>query len=187
MNWQISAYFAGFILLALLLKRMFWREKKTARHPYQRNSVLFSADDRAFFRALQDAVGAEYEIFGKIHVSDIIVPKKSASVRAVNVAFNPIAARHFDFVLCEKKMLSVACALQLQDKSHSNRQNEEDPLLPICEHVGLPFVRFPIKAEYSSLEILEKLRIAMVKEPLSLVETDGRKEPRISNLDDIKF
>jgi hypothetical protein len=187
MNWQITAFFAGFILMAFLLKRLFWRGKKPSRHPYQRNSVLFSADDRAFFRALQDAVGAEYEIFGKILVSDIIVPKKGASGRAVNAAFNPIEGRHFDFVLCDKKTLTVACAVQLHDKSHSSRQKEEDPLMPICEHVGLPFVRFPVKADYADLEILEKLRTAMVKEPLSLVETDGRKEPRISSLDNIKL
>jgi hypothetical protein len=187
MNWQITAFAAGFILLAFLLKRLYWDGKKPSRHPYQRNSVLFSADDRAFFRALQDAAGAEYEIFGKILVSDIIVPKKGASGRAVNAAFNPIEGRRFDFVLCDKKMLAVACAVKLHDKSHSSRQNEEDPLIAICEQVGLPFVRFPIKADYAAPEVLEKLRTALYKEPLSLVQTDGRKEPRISSLDNIKF
>jgi hypothetical protein len=183
MNWQIIAFIAGFILLAFLLKRLFWRGKKPSRYPYQRNSLLFSADDRAFFRALQDAVGAEYEIFGKIRVSDIIVQKKGVSGPAVNAAFNPIEGCHFDFVLCEKKILAVACAVQLHDKT----QSEEDPLMPICENVGLPFVRFPIKADYSAEAIREKLHTAMVKEPLFVVETDGRKEPRISSLDDMKF
>ena len=51
----------------------------------------------------------------------------------------------------------------------------------------LPFVRFPIKAYYSAEAIREKLHTAMVKEPFFLVETDGRKEPRISSLDDMKF
>ena len=187
MNWQIIAFIAGFILLAFLFKRLFWRGKKPSRYPYQRNSLLFSADDRTFFRALQDAVGAEYEIFGKIRVSDIIVQKKGVSGHAVNAAFNPIEGRHFDFVLCEKKILAVACAVQLQDKTQSTSQNEEDPLMTICENVGLPFVRFPIKADYSAEAIREKLHTAMVKEPLFLVETDGRKEPRISSLDDMKF
>jgi len=188
MKWQFIALIAGVgVLMVFLLTRLLWRGKKPSRYPYQRNNLLFSADDRAFFRALQDAVGEEYEIFGKIRICDIIVPKKGVSSHAVKNAFNPIEGRHFDFVLCDKKNLGLACAVQLHDKTQSARHNGDDPLTPICENLGLPFVQFPVNADYSVEGMREKLRKAMVKEPFFLVETEGRKEPRISNLDDMKF
>ena len=129
----------------------------------------------------------EYEIFGKIRVTDIIVPKKGASARAVTKAFSSIEDRYFDFVLCEKINLAAVCVVQLHDTKHSVRQNENDPLILICENLGLPLFRFAITADYSVEEIREKLRKAIIKEPFLLVETDGRKEPRISSIDGLKF
>jgi len=149
--------------------------------------MLFTADEKAFFRTLKDVVDGEYEIFGKIRVTDIIAPKKGASAHAVKKAFNSIEACHFDFVLCEKTNLAVVCVVQLQDKTDSVRQNETDTLIPICENLGLPLVRFAITTDYPVEEIQEKLHKAIIKGPFLLVETDGRKEPRISSIDGLKF
>ena len=149
--------------------------------------MIFKADEKAFFRTLKDAVGGEYEIFCKIRVTDIIVPKKGASAHAVKKAFNSIEDCYFDFVLCEKTNLAVVCVVQLQDKTHSVRSNEKDTLIPICENLGLPLVRFAITTDYSAGEIQEKLHKAIIKGPFLLVETDGRKEPRISSVDGMKF
>ena len=149
--------------------------------------MIFKADEKAFFRTMKDAVGGEYEIFGKIRVTDIIVPKKGASAHAVKKAFNSIEDCYFDFVLCEKTNLAVVCVVQLQDKTHSVRQNEKDTLIPICENLGLPLVRFAITTDYSAGEIQEKLHKAIIKGPFLLVETDGSKEPRISSVDGMKF
>ncbi|PZN69064.1 MAG: hypothetical protein DM484_30485 [Candidatus Methylumidiphilus alinenensis] len=149
--------------------------------------MIFKADEKAFFRTMKDAVGGEYEIFGKIRVTDIIVPKKGASAHAVKKAFNSIEDCYFDFVLCEKTNLAVVCVVQLQDKTHSVRSNEKDTLIPICENLGLPLVRFAITTDYSAGEIQEKLHKAIIKGPFLLVETDGRKEPRISSVDGMKF
>ena len=149
--------------------------------------MLFTADDRAFFQTLKDSVGQEFEIFSKIRVCDIIVPKKGASSRAVEKAFSPIEDRHFDFILCEKYSLAVACVVQLHGLPHTVRQHEKDPLIAICENLGLPFVGFAIKADYSVEEVRDKLHQAINKEPFFLVETDGRKEPRISSIDNVKL
>lgn len=186
MIWQILALSCGFLLLVLLLKRLFWSAKKPPRYPYQRTNLLYSADERAFFRTLKEAAGEKFEIFGKIQVGEIIFPKKGLSESAVINVSNPLESLQFHFVLCEKDTLAIACAVELYDKTQLARQGKFD-LVPICEDVGLPFVRFSTDANYSVGEIRDKLLKAMVKEPLSLVETDGRKEPRISSLDDMIF
>jgi len=178
MAWQIASALAALAVSFGLFKRLGRRGGKLSRHPYQRQAALFSADERAFFLPLKDAVGGEYEIFGKIGVGDIIVPKRGGTGHA-------ISGQRFDFVLCDKKTLRVACAIQLHDKTRPVL--EAVPLQAICESLGLPFLRFQAEADYSAEAIREALRKAMVKEPLHLVEMDGRKEPRISNIDDMKF
>ncbi len=184
MNWQILAAIAAFIILLLFLKRFARRGGKLSRHPYQKHAAILSPDERAFFRALQATVAGEYEIFGKIGVDEIIVPKNGDDRHA----YAPIEGRLFDFVLLEKRSLTVACAIQLYDKTHPGRQaGESDPLPSICENLGLPYLRYHIQAEYDIDALRARLRQAMVKEPFYLKETDGRKEPRISNLDDMQF
>lgn len=175
---------AALVFLALRLMRLSGRGGRSSRHPYQKHSILFAADDLAFYRALKLALGGEYEIFGKIPVDAIIVPKKGARAEV----FSPIAGRQFDFVLCEPNNLAVVCAIQLHDKADPGRQAEpDDPLPAICESLSLPLVRFQVRAEFSAEDVGDRLRQAMVKEPFFLQETDGRKEPRISNIKDIKF
>lgn len=187
MNWQILTWVAGLALTAWLLKRLFWRGKKPSRFPFQLHSLLFSADDRTFFRTLQLAVGDDFEIFGKIPVGDIIVPKQGASEHSVNHALSLIEGRHFDFILCEKHNLAVVCAVQLHGQLHFERQHEPDPVMPLCENLGLPLVNFPVMAEYSCAEIREKLLKAVIKEPFLIMETHGRKEPHISSIDNVKL
>ncbi|HUL12965.1 MAG TPA: DUF2726 domain-containing protein [Methylococcaceae bacterium] len=189
MNWLIVAAVAALIVLTILVKAFSGNGSKAVKHPYQKHSALFSPDDRIFYRALKEAVGEEYEIFGKIRVADIVLPKKGASRNDARLAFSPIAGRHFDFVLCDKNNLTVTCAIQLRDKTNPAKQAEgqKNPLQTVCEAVALPFVRFDIKADYYIPELREKLQVALRKEPFFLVETDGRKEPRISNIEDMKF
>jgi len=179
MAWPLAGGIAALALLLFLLRRVAGRRGKLSRHPCQRQSALFSLDERAFFRVLKDAVGGKYAIFGKIRVDDIILVKQGASREAVDA----IAGRHFDFILCDPDTLSPACAIQL----HGKAQAGPDLLPSICENLGLPLLRFPVQADYSVEDIREKLRKAMAKEPFYLAETAGRKEPRISSIEDMKF
>jgi hypothetical protein len=176
-------------VLPILVKAFTGSGGKAPKHSYQKHSALFSPDDRVFYQALKEAVGDEYEIFGKIRVADIVLPKKGASRDDARLAFSPIAGRHFDFVLCDKNNLTVACAIQLRDKTNPAKQAEgqKNPLQTVCEAVALPFVRVDIKADYHITELREKLKVALRKEPFFLVEIDGRKEPRISNIEGMKF
>lgn len=186
MNGQMIAITAlAILVLVFLMLRGFRRGKKPSRYAYQRRGLLFNPDERAFYWMLQQAIGEDYEVFGKIHAADLILPKKNSAYTGKK-AFNPVEDRVFDFILCEKKSLNVACAIQLNASSQIV-QREQDPLLPICETVGLPLVRFIVQADYSIEIIRERLHQALVKAPLPLGETGGRKEPHISNIDGINF
>ena len=127
------------IAIAILVKTLTAGKSRPPRHPYQKQIALFSPDDQVFHRALTEAVGENYVIFGKIRVADIIVPKKGTPRAEARRAFAPIAGRHFDFVLCEKHNLTVACTIQLTDKTNPARKPDlGNPIKAICETVALP-------------------------------------------------
>lgn len=188
MNSSLLAAVAGVVLLVALFRIFIRHGGKLARLVYQKRGALFSADDRVFFQALKQAVHGEFEIFGKIRVTDLVQPKKMVARDVSRAGLAAIVGRHFDFVLCDVNTLTVACVIQLHDKTNPAHQpDQDDALKPVCDSVGLPLVRFPIKAEYSPEEIRDKLNAAMSKEPLYLMETNGRKEPRISGIEDLKL
>jgi len=189
MNSSLIAAASAVLLLALLFRIFVRHGGKLARLVYQKRGALFSPDDRVFYRALKQAVGGEYEIFGKIRVTDLVQPKKVVASDVSRAGLAAIVGQHFDFVLCDVNTLAVTCVIQLHDKTNPAQQPEykDDALKPVCDSVGLPLLRFPIKAEYSADEIRDKLQAAMSREPLYLIETDGRKEPRISGIENLKL
>ncbi len=111
-------------------------------------------------------------IFGKVRVADIMTTKRGSSASNRQKAFNRIAAKHFDFVLCNPKDLSVTAVIELDDKSHSrlSRQYRDQFLESACTAAGLTLHRFTAKRGYSVLEIRETIY------PKASVAT-GRIEP----------
>lgn len=172
--------------MALLLRIYAGRNAKFSRYPYQRLGAWLSADERIFFGQLQTATEGRYEIFAKVQVTGIIAPNRGYSPKDARYLAQPLGDRHFDFVLCEKKTLAVVCAIELRDQSRASRQ-APDPLPAICESIGLPWVVFALHDTHTVETINDKLHHALLKAPLSFQESDGRKEPSISNLDDLKF
>jgi very-short-patch-repair endonuclease len=71
-------------------------------------------------------------------------------------AFNKIACKHVDFVLCDKE-LNILLAIELDDSSH-NRQDrkERDEIVNAAfRSAGLPLMREPAKHFYD-IDILRQ-------------------------------
>jgi ssDNA-binding Zn-finger/Zn-ribbon topoisomerase 1 len=106
---------------------------------------------------LQQAVGNNAAIFGKVRVADVVEPKPKAGLgrSARQTAFNKISAKHFDFLLCDKEDLSVACAIELDDASHNSkrRQERDEFLKKVCEAAGVPLIQIPAKSAYIISEV----------------------------------
>ena len=69
---------------------------------YQLRKALFTPSEIKFYRELEQAIGEQFIVFGKVRVADIITPEKGLSKSNWQSAFNKISAKHFDFVLCDK-------------------------------------------------------------------------------------
>ena len=133
--------------------------------PYQPAKTLFSPAERSFLGVLDQAVGSEHRVFGKVRVADVATVKAGLGNSARQGALNRIAGKHFDFVVCRASDLSVVCAVELNDKSHSSKraQSRDDLLLKVCQAISLPLLTVPAKSAYSAQDIGSQFLAAVSK------------------------
>ena len=173
MTLLIVVLIIGAIIL-LVLKNMPRTGVKSL--PYQRSKALFTPAERSFLGVLDQAVGAEYRVFGKVRLADVVTTKPGMQPKARNTAFNKIAAKHFDFIICRADDLSVACVVELNDKSHAGKaaQVRDQFKADVCKVAGLPLLSIPAKAGYPIPEV--RARFISVLTPLAIIETPASPE-----------
>jgi hypothetical protein len=127
----------------------------TVDAPYQPAKALFSPAERSFLSALDQAVGSDHRVFGKVRVADLATIKPGLSNAARQGALNRIAAKHVDFVVCRTSDLAVVCAVELNDKSHSSQraQARDELLAKVCRAINLPLLTIPAKTAYSAQDV----------------------------------
>jgi hypothetical protein len=155
MNWIIIATVIIVVLALILAKLSHKKKTEFIDYPYQKTEVLFSPAERSFLGVLSQAVGENAQVFGKVRVADVVGPRKGMSRSEWQKAFNKISSKHFDFLLCNKKDLSVICAIELDDSSHNskNRQRRDTFLSGVCNAAGVPLFHVPAKNSYVIREI----------------------------------
>ena len=160
--------FVVFIVLAALKNKQGGSGK--LGFPYQPAKPLFSAAERSFLGVLDQAVGPEHRVFGKVRVADVAAVKSGLGNSARQGALNRIAAKHFDFLVCRSGDLSVVCAVELNDKSHaSQRAQARDELLAnVCRVINLPLLTVPAKAAYSPQDVRAQFLAAVEPAPLGV-------------------
>lgn len=118
-----------------------------------------SPAERSFFGVLTSVVGGEYSLFCKVRVADVLKPINTTSNKEWYKYFNPIAAKHFDFVLCDVKTLKVIAVIELDDKSHNTKRAKlsDNVKNKAASEANLQLLRFSAKKQYS----IEALRIQL--------------------------
>jgi hypothetical protein len=159
MNSIVVAMFIIAVAVIAVITLIQKKEGSRVDYPYRKIDVLFTPAERSFLGVLNQAVGENVQIFGKVRVADVISPKKDISRSDRQKAFNKISGKHFDFLLCNKNNLSIICAIELNDSSHSskNRQQRDIFLDGVCKTAGVPLITITNKASYTMGEITELL------------------------------
>lgn len=136
--------------------------------PYDPARFLFSPAERSFLGVLDQAVGPEHRVFGKVRVADIAKVKAGLSKSARQGALNRLAAKHFDFVICRASDLSVICAVELNDRSHASRraQARDELVAHVCHAIGLPLLAVPAQQAYSVQDVREQFLTAVSPAPV---------------------
>lgn len=165
---SISALLGFSLLVTLIigLKLLTDRLRRTGSsaggYAYER-APLFSPAERSFLGVLDQALGTEYRVFGKVRVADVLAVARGTDAAKRRSAFNRISAKHLDFVVCAPDDLRVLCAIELNDASHKQavRRDRDDMVAEACRSAELPLVFFTAKRAYSIAEVHEAVRQAI--------------------------
>lgn len=145
MGWVIASVII-LAVVALGVALLYRTRRASARNvPHQRLAHLFTPAERSFLRVLDQVVGDDARIFGKVRVADVLLPGKGVEGRERNEAYHSIACRSFDFLLCDRGDLSVICAVVLDtDTRRAKGRSQQAALLnEVCHAAGIPLIRVP--------------------------------------------
>ncbi len=159
MIWLLATL-AILVFLALILTKLTQSGRvKQSEYPYHKTDTLFSPAERSFYGVLVQTVGANIKIFGKVRVADLVIPQKGLSRSDWQKAFNKIAGKHIDFILCNSDNLSVICAIELDDRSHqaAERQRRDEFIRGVCDKAKIPLIHITAKASYAVNDIRQQL------------------------------
>jgi len=106
------------VLLLVILQRLM----PSVPLSYESRGELFTPAERSFYGVLQQALGGDYVIFGKVRLGDVIHPAKEMGRSGYMTALNKITSKHLDFVICRTGDLSLVAAVELDDKSHRRKE-----------------------------------------------------------------
>ena len=159
MSWVVIAAVIVVVLAVFVLRLSQKKGRQPAEYPYKKLDVLFTPAERSFLGVLNQAVGENAQIFGKVRVADVIAPKKGMPRSDWQKAFNKISGKHFDFLLCDRNDLSVLCAIELNDSSHNSKKGKDRDtfLKAACQSANVPLVQFAARATYNIGEIQSSL------------------------------
>lgn len=163
MEWFVTGMFAvlAFLLFVTRKRRSLPSAVETA--PYVLVDHLFSPAERSFLGVLEQSLGDEFRVFGKVRVADVLGIATCQTRAAWQKAFNQISGKHFDFLLCRPGDLQPVCAIELNDISHARgkRKRRDDFLHQACATAGLPLVFFPAQRTYLVEDVRGAVAVAL--------------------------
>lgn len=138
-----------------------WRHRvaiSAGRYPYFAKTHLLTRSERAFHRALNEAIGDRFAVAVSVRLADVI----NCSREAWTAGHGPlISSKQLDFVLCEPETWGIVMAIELDDPTHqlADRFERDQFLDSAMRAAGVPLLRIHTAASYDA----EALRSAILE------------------------
>ncbi len=157
-----SYLLAAALTLAAILAFL-WRRTDSSLakiYPYQNRGVLFSSAERSCFMAIEEALGKEYRILGKVELRELLAVRKDLTRVGRRHAAKRVDGTVLTFVICRRSDLSVEAAVELDD-ARDPRQGAGflDFALAVA---GIPLLHLPAKESYAPGEVRALLEKELV-------------------------
>jgi hypothetical protein len=155
----VGILFVAAVVIVVVQRLRATRSEPASTSPYQKEWSLFSPAERSFLGVLEQAVGDQYRIMGKVRLADVIKVRFGMNGKGRQSAFNRIQSKHVDFVVCHAKDLAVQYVVELDDKSHdrATRQGRDGFVDQALQAAGVPIFHFSVKRSYAVAEVRQAL------------------------------
>lgn len=132
-------------------------------YPYVKCEALFTPTERSFLGALEQSVGGQYRIMGKVRLGDIVAVEKRIASSSRQSALNRINSKHVDFVLCDPQTLAIRLVVELDDRTHerADRKARDEFVNAALAAAGVPIARIPARSAYSVAELSQQIEAAL--------------------------
>ena len=139
-----------------------YEANEKAQYPYEANEYFFTKPEGIFYWNLMKAVGDTYIIFGQVRIADVLRVSGYQRSRSFLSHFNKISSKHFDYILCDKKLRIIA-AIELDDSSHErkDRRKRDSFIEAICRVANLPLIRFKLRGSYSIKALQDEISFSV--------------------------
>jgi hypothetical protein len=164
-----------FLVIAVkMMRRPAGRRSDDVPHIKKRD--LFSPAQRLLLGALEQAVGDDFRIFGKVPVMAVIGGSTKSDQSPWKFAIEEIRSTNFDFVLCDKEDLSICGAVALHANSAGSASKRQNSFLEdICRGISLPLIQIQEAPDYSVTELRKMIAAGLT--PGSHAAAGWREEP----------
>lgn len=148
----------GLIVLIALVRHI-WRMAINWLHPpYCADNLLFTRSQRNLKTALEQAVGREYRIYGRIRVADVIGVRGRLTRREQEQALARLDGLSFDFLLCAPETTALVGAIVLISRSRwPTELLRQRRLRQICTAATLPLLCIEVRDTYSAAELAAQI------------------------------
>jgi hypothetical protein len=113
---------------------------------------LLSKGEDAFLYALEQAIGNRYRIAIKVRLGDLVKVRGNGS--GPTTARNKTQQKHVDFVLCTHHPVKLVMAIELDDKTHADRQERDQYVNQCLACAGLPILHVSCQRTYDVAQLL---------------------------------
>jgi hypothetical protein len=146
---------------------------------FETRDVLFSPAERSFLGVLEQALGNQYRVLGKVRLGDIVKPAKGLSPSKRTTASNRINQKHVDFVICSVTDLAVIGVAELDDQSHAreDRAKRDDFVNQALTAAKIPIVHFSAKKGYELPDVRAKLMQLLDNKTTSVISDLNQSTP----------
>lgn len=125
--------------------------------PYRKRKYLLTIPEKKFYDVLKTVVKDDYVIFAKVRIPDLIDSPKWKKTWQTD--FNRIRAKHIDFVICDKYIISPLLAIELDDSTHNrtDRKRRDDFVDEAFKVAQLPILHVKSSSQYNSELLLKQI------------------------------
>ncbi|NLP25930.1 MAG: DUF2726 domain-containing protein [Clostridiales bacterium] len=114
-----------FILFVFYIIYRIYRWLKPTPLPYVKKTLLSKNELRFYEKLRQITKKYDVHILSKIRMADIVEVKKGLKREEWSKYFNKIKSKHVDFALAEPDTLEILVLIELDDKSHAQKDRIE--------------------------------------------------------------
>ena len=138
------------------------KQSQSQQFPFMRRPTLFTTAERGLWLELNQAVGKENIVFGKIRLADVVLTRPHLKETEAIAALDEIAAATLDFVICRRSNMAIVAGVKLTAAENGSDTMADE--IAIAEGAlsaaGVPLVRLAAEEEYTAAMLSTEIQRA---------------------------